>query len=155
MESFQVRYIISIAATVLMLVGIILINPKSKLSGDSQDALVVKNLPANAGDMRCRFGSWLRKILWRRKWQPTPVFWPGKFQGQSSLAGYNPQSHKESDIAECHKGQAIWVTVTGILHWPRLALFHPCSTLLFTGPIVTNTESVQVQHSKKMFLISL
>ena len=50
MESFQVRYIISIAATVLMLVGIILINPKSKLSGDSQDALVVKNLPANAGD---------------------------------------------------------------------------------------------------------
>ena len=26
---------------------------------------------------------------WRRKWQPTPVFLPGKFHGQRSLAGYN------------------------------------------------------------------
>ena len=30
---------------------------------------------------------WIRKIPWRRAWQPTPVFLPGKFQGQSSLAG--------------------------------------------------------------------
>ena len=25
---------------------------------------------------------------WRRKWQPTPVFLPGKFHGQGSLMGY-------------------------------------------------------------------
>ena len=25
---------------------------------------------------------------WRRKWQPTPVFLPGKSNGQRSLAGY-------------------------------------------------------------------
>ena len=31
---------------------------------------------------------WVGKIPWRRKWQPTPVFLPGKFHGQRSLAGY-------------------------------------------------------------------
>ena len=33
---------------------------------------------------------WIRKIPWRRKWQPTPVFLPGKFYGQGSLVGYSP-----------------------------------------------------------------
>ena len=28
---------------------------------------------------------------WRRKWQPTPIFLPGKFHGQRSLAGYSPR----------------------------------------------------------------
>ena len=37
-------------------------------------ALMVKNLPANAGDMRHWFDPWIRKIPWRREWQPTPVF---------------------------------------------------------------------------------
>ena len=27
---------------------------------------------------RHRFDPWVRKIPWRRKWQPTPVFLPGK-----------------------------------------------------------------------------
>ena len=31
-----------------------------------------------------------RKIFWRKKWQPTPVFWPGKSHGQRTLAGYSP-----------------------------------------------------------------
>ena len=30
------------------------------------------------------------KIPWRREWLPTPVFWPGKFHGQSSLLGCSP-----------------------------------------------------------------
>ena len=37
---------------------------------------------------QCRtrgFKPWVRKILWRRKWQPTPVFFPGKSHGQKSL----------------------------------------------------------------------
>jgi len=29
---------------------------------------------------RCGFDPWVGKIPWRRKWQPTPVFLPGKFQ---------------------------------------------------------------------------
>ena len=43
------------------------------------------------------------QYLRRRKWQPTPVFLPGKSHGQRSLAGYNPwsQSRKELDTTEC------------------------------------------------------
>ena len=57
---------------------------------------VVKNLPANVGDAR----DWVRKILWRRKWQPTPVFLPGKSHGQRSLVGYSPWGRKESDTID-------------------------------------------------------
>ena len=39
---------------------------------------------------RCGFNPWVRKILWRRKWLPTPLFLPGKFLGQRSLVGYGP-----------------------------------------------------------------
>ena len=52
-----------------------------------QVALVVKNLPVNAGDMRHGFYPWIGKIPWRRAWQPTPVFSPGESQVQRSLAG--------------------------------------------------------------------
>ena len=43
------------------------------------------------------FCSWVRKIPWRRAWQPTPVFLPGESNGQRSLAGYGL---KESDTTE-------------------------------------------------------
>ena len=33
---------------------------------------------------------------WRWKWLPTPVFLPGEAQGQRSLVGYSPWSHKKS-----------------------------------------------------------
>ena len=38
--------------------------------------------------------SWVRKIPWKRKWQPTPVFLPRKSHGQRSLEGYSSWSHK-------------------------------------------------------------
>ena len=41
-----------------------------------------------------------RKIPWKRKWQPTPVFLPGESHGQRSLAGYRPWGCKEWDAAE-------------------------------------------------------
>ena len=37
---------------------------------------------------------WVKKIPWRRKWLPMPVFLPGKSHGQRSLAGYSPWGHK-------------------------------------------------------------
>ena len=49
---------------------------------------------------RWGFGPWVRKIHWRRKWQPTPAFFSGKFHGQRSLAGYSPWGLKESDRTE-------------------------------------------------------
>ena len=44
--------------------------------------------------------TWVRKILWRRKWQPTPLFMHREFHGQRSLAVYGPWSRKESDTTE-------------------------------------------------------
>ena len=57
---------------------------------------------------QCRrpgFNPWVWKLPWRRKWQPIPVFLPGEFQGQRSLAGYSPWGHKESDMTE-------WLTLS-------------------------------------------
>ena len=62
---------------------------------------MLKNLPANEGDIkRYKFNLWVWKILWRRKWQPTPVFLLGKYHGWRSLSGYSPQDPKESDVTE-------------------------------------------------------
>ena len=62
---------------------------------------VAKNPPANAGDAGGMvFSPWVEKIPWRRKWQPTLVFLPGKSHGERSLAGYSPWSRKELDMAE-------------------------------------------------------
>ena len=52
--------------------------------------LVVENPPCNAVDLRCRFDPWVGKIIWRRAWQPTPVFLLGKSHEQRSLVGYSP-----------------------------------------------------------------
>ena len=46
------------------------------------------------------FHPWVRKIPRRREWQSTPVFLPGKFHGQRSLAGNSPWGHKELDMTE-------------------------------------------------------
>ena len=61
-------------------------------------AQMVKNLPANA--RKPGFNPWVGKIPWRRDWQPTPVFLPGEFHGQGSLAGYKPWDCKELDMTE-------------------------------------------------------
>ena len=66
----------------------------------SQVALVIKNLPPNAGHMRHRLDPWVGEIPWRRAWQPTPVFLPGESRGQGSLVGYSPWSCKELDMTE-------------------------------------------------------
>ena len=55
---------------------------------------------------RHRFDPWIGKIPWRRKWQPTPVFLPGKSNGQRSLAGYyGPWGHKRIGLDLATKQQ--------------------------------------------------
>ena len=49
---------------------------------------------------RHEFNPWVGKICWSRKWQPTPVFLPGKSHGQRCLVGYSLWGHKESDRSE-------------------------------------------------------
>ena len=44
-------------------------------------------------DRRHRFNPWVGRILWSRKWQPTPVFLPEESHGERSLVGYGPKCH--------------------------------------------------------------
>ena len=46
------------------------------------------------------FDPWVRKICWRRKWNPTLVFLPGESSGQRSLVGYSQRGHRELDTSE-------------------------------------------------------
>ena len=55
---------------------------------------VVKNTPAKAGNTKDESSSLGQKIPWSRKWQPTPVFLPGKSHGQRCLLGYSPWGHR-------------------------------------------------------------
>ena len=68
---------------------------------------------------RCGFNPWVRKIPWRRKCQPMPVFLPGEFHGQRSLASYSPWGHKESDTAE-------WLSTLYLSQSQSHSLFCPC-----------------------------
>ena len=62
----------------------------------SQVMLVVKNPPPLPNQCRRhRFDPLVRKIIWKRKWQPTPGFVPGEPHGQRSLAGYSPRGRTE------------------------------------------------------------
>ena len=67
---------------------------------------MVKNL------LQCKrpgFNPWVRKIPWRREWLPTPVFLPGEFHRQRSLAGYSPWSHKELNRTDRLTPNTTWV----------------------------------------------
>ena len=55
---------------------------------------------------RRRFCCSARKILWRRKWQPAPLFLPGKFHRQRSLVGYSPWDSKKWDKTE--RTHTVW-----------------------------------------------
>ena len=61
---------------------------------------MVKNLPVSAGDTRDSLSPGVRKIPWRRKWRPAPIFLPGKFHEQRSLVTYRWWGCKEVDITE-------------------------------------------------------
>ena len=74
--------------------------------------LMVRNLPANAGDP----GS----IPWRRAWQSTPVFLPGKFHGQRSVVGYSLWGRKETRLS-MHIFQIICAERLFICHEPVLS----------------------------------
>ena len=61
---------------------------------------MVKIPPTHAGDIRDGLDLWVGKFPWRRAWQPTPVFLPGKSHGQRSLAGYSPWGCTDPDMTE-------------------------------------------------------
>ena len=60
---------------------------------------LIKNLPANAGDVGSILG---QEVPLNRKWQSTPIFLPGKVHGQRRLGGYSSWCCKESDKIYAH-----------------------------------------------------
>ena len=61
---------------------------------------VGKESTCNAGNRGDGFNSWVRKIPRGRKWQPTPVFLPGKSHRQRSCVGYSPPGCRKLDTTE-------------------------------------------------------
>ena len=71
-----------------------------------------------------RFNPWVRKIPWRRKWQPIPVFLPGEFHGQRSLVKYSPWGHKRWDMTW-------WLNNSNILCYPYCLKCIRCLHFIF------------------------
>ena len=78
--------------TAILYDGVVTVNFKDFPGGSDSKASAY-----SARDLGSISGS---EIPWRRKWQPTPVFLPGKSHGQRSLVDYSPWGHKESDTTE-------------------------------------------------------
>ena len=72
---------------------------------------MIKSLPAVH---ETKFDPWVRKIPWRRKWQPTPVLLLGKLHGWRSLVGYSQWGRKELDTTDqLHFKYALFPDVGG------------------------------------------
>ena len=97
-----------------------------RFSGGSDD----KESACNAGDA---------KVLWRRKWQPTPVFLSGKSHGQGSLVVYHPRVHKESDMTE-------WLTHTHRHTWSNLGQLQTIGNLFLEPACVARSLCARSQH---------
>ena len=82
-------------------------------------------------------------IPWKRGWQPTSVFLPAESHGQRRLAGYSPQGHKESDIAEATQHTCVQIYY-GLWSQPKLS-----QLLHFLA--VSSCESLQTSLSVKGF----
>ena len=94
---------------------------RSSFGGGFPGNLVLQNLQCR----RLGFDPWVGKIPWRRKWQPTPGFLPGKSLGQRSLVGYSPWGRKESDTTE-------WLSLS--LSFTFLCRDKPCLPVLDRKP---------------------
>ena len=75
----------------------VFLDVKYATSRASLVAQLVRNLPAMQENL-VQFLGWEDPL--EKEWPPTPIFWPGEFHGQRSLAGYNPWGHKELDTNE-------------------------------------------------------
>ena len=89
---------------------------------------------------QCRrhgFDPWVRKILWRRKWQPTLVFLPGKSYEQRSLVGYSLWSHKRVWYCNATKQQQS-------IH-PAFSFWEPNEWLL---RLLDNSSVVKIKYKE-------
>ena len=106
--------------------------------------------------LQCRrpgfgFDPWVGKIPWRREWLPTPVFVPGEFHGQRSLAGYSPRGRKELDATNTfvftrgHRWYSPATQLTSSCLWKRKIILnsHPCISVHVLRPGSNMKEKAQ------------
>ena len=62
--------------------------------------LEVEDPPPSAGDKRHWYDPWVGKMPWRKAWQSTQAFLPGKSHAQRRVKGYSPYGRNESDTTE-------------------------------------------------------
>ena len=125
----------------------------------------VKNLPSVQEIQETQVQHWVRTIPWRRKWQPTPVFLPGKSNGQRSLGGHSPKGPKDMEATEhAQVGGArtflpplfispcsSWPTSGIFVNWPvpRACVFISLSWSGFLGPQNNICCDRSMQEKKK------
>ena len=113
---------------------------------------------ASARDKRCGLHPWVGKIPWRRAWQPTPVFLPGKSHGQRSPAGYSPWGCENSDTTEMTQHACVlsWagLTAPGSCFWCLNSQYNCLFLLPFPLPLIlfqqhwTNAVPSRSKHVK-------
>ena len=104
-------------------------------------ALVVKNLSANAGDRkRCRIDPWIRKIPWRREWQPPAKFLPGECHGPRGLVDY---------VHGVTESQTCWATKQSTVRGCVSCTDH--QVLLFSGLVNPHMKVLSHKHSQELF----
>ena len=98
---------------------------------------------------RCGFNPWVGKILWKRAWQPIPVFLPGESSGQRILAGYSPLGHRELDMTKVTKYMNIRVHVSFwiiffifLSMYPKVELLEPVVVLFLVWRIFWHLHTV-------------
>jgi len=99
------------------------------------------------------FDLWVGKIPWRRKWQPTPVFLPGKSHGQRSLVGYSPWDSKESEVTE-RLSMPTQGFSKGMLRWLLLWMWDWCPQGLFVPAESSSMKIWQMENLISLALIS-
>ena len=110
-------------------------------------AQMVKNPPAmrvRSHWVRLGFDPWVGKIPWRREQLPNPVFWPGEFHGQRSLAGYSPWGCKELNTTEWLSLSLFFFTISN--HAAISILAFKCSHLLVQRFSRAHTKTVVWQY---------
>ena len=103
----------------------------------SQVALVVKDPPVNAGDVRQGFDPWVGKIPCMRAWKFTPVFLPRESHGRRSLVGYSPWGCTESDWSiYTQRHSQVWSLIHSLIHsigYYLLSNYYVVKTILDAG----------------------
>ena len=113
---------------------------------------------------RLGFDPWVRKIPWRRKWQPTPAFVPGDSHGQRSLVGQNPWGRRVRHdwapklMAQCYVHSTLLTlprngsSLTACYSMFKIVLFCFTVSFLILGSPKSLSSKTETWHSVYLFV---